>query len=65
MVSDIYFNFLYRDDTPHVPNEYLGEEAVLRIVGNLTHIIKTLFPSTYSKKNKDSIYFNIKYTDHR
>ncbi|XP_060778141.1 acid sphingomyelinase-like phosphodiesterase 3b [Neoarius graeffei] len=34
------------DDTPHVPNEKLGEEAVLRIIGNLTHIIKTLFPKT-------------------
>ncbi|KAI4894343.1 hypothetical protein NFI96_032790 [Prochilodus magdalenae] len=34
------------DDTPHVPNEDLGEEAVLRIIGNLTHIIKELFPNT-------------------
>ncbi|KAL6488731.1 hypothetical protein MHYP_G00024720 [Metynnis hypsauchen] len=34
------------DDTPHVPNEDLGEEAVLRIIGNLTHIIKVLFPNT-------------------
>ncbi|KAG9276455.1 acid sphingomyelinase-like phosphodiesterase 3b [Astyanax mexicanus] len=34
------------DDTPHVPNEDLGEEAVLRIIGNLTQIIKELFPST-------------------
>lgn len=36
----------HRDDTPHVPNEDLGEEAVLSIVGNLTSIIKALFPST-------------------
>ncbi|NP_001187973.1 acid sphingomyelinase-like phosphodiesterase 3b [Ictalurus punctatus] len=34
------------DDTPHVPNEDLGEEKVLGIIGNLTHIIKTLFPKT-------------------
>lgn len=34
-----------RDDTPHVPNEQLGEEPVLRIIGNLTHIIKSVFPS--------------------
>lgn len=34
------------DDTPHVPNEDLGEEAVLHIVGNLTHIINEVFPST-------------------
>ncbi|XP_047454340.1 acid sphingomyelinase-like phosphodiesterase 3b [Mugil cephalus] len=34
------------DDTPHVPNEDLGEEAVLSIVGNLTHIIKAVFPGT-------------------
>uniref|UniRef100_A0A3B5ATB3 Acid sphingomyelinase-like phosphodiesterase n=1 Tax=Stegastes partitus TaxID=144197 RepID=A0A3B5ATB3_9TELE len=34
------------DDTPHVPNEDLGEEAVLSIVRNLTHIIKEVFPMT-------------------
>ncbi|KAI2655756.1 Acid sphingomyelinase-like phosphodiesterase 3b [Labeo rohita] len=34
------------DDTPHVPNEQLGVEPVLRIIGNLTHIIKTTFPKT-------------------
>ncbi|XP_036394454.1 acid sphingomyelinase-like phosphodiesterase 3b [Megalops cyprinoides] len=34
------------DDTPHVPNEQLGEEAVLSIIGNLTHIIKLVFPDT-------------------
>ncbi|XP_030638672.1 acid sphingomyelinase-like phosphodiesterase 3b [Chanos chanos] len=34
------------DDTPHVPNEDLGEEAVLSIIGNLTTIIKELFPKT-------------------
>ena len=36
---------LFRDDTPHVPNEDLGEEAVLYIVSNLTHIINQVFPS--------------------
>uniref|UniRef100_A0A671S6S3 Acid sphingomyelinase-like phosphodiesterase 3b n=1 Tax=Sinocyclocheilus anshuiensis TaxID=1608454 RepID=A0A671S6S3_9TELE len=35
------------DDTPHVPDEQLGVEPVLRIIGNLTHIIKTTFPSGY------------------
>ncbi|CAN9513818.1 unnamed protein product [Ophioblennius macclurei] len=34
------------DDTPHVPNEDLGEEAVVNIIGNLTHLIKEVFPST-------------------
>ncbi|XP_016413804.1 acid sphingomyelinase-like phosphodiesterase 3b [Sinocyclocheilus rhinocerous] len=34
------------DDTPHVPDEQLGVEPVLRIIGNLTHIIKTTFPNT-------------------
>lgn len=33
-----------RDDTPHVPNEDLGERAVLDIVGNLTQIIDQVFP---------------------
>uniref|UniRef100_A0A3Q3VPQ9 Acid sphingomyelinase-like phosphodiesterase n=1 Tax=Mola mola TaxID=94237 RepID=A0A3Q3VPQ9_MOLML len=34
------------DDTPHVPNEDLGEQKVLQIISNLTHIIKQVFPST-------------------
>ncbi|XP_006631446.3 acid sphingomyelinase-like phosphodiesterase 3b [Lepisosteus oculatus] len=34
------------DDTPHVPNEQLGEEAVLSIIGNLTDIIRQVFPDT-------------------
>lgn len=33
-----------RDDTPHVPNEDLGERAVLDIIGNLTEIIMQVFP---------------------
>uniref|UniRef100_A0A665SWS5 Acid sphingomyelinase-like phosphodiesterase n=1 Tax=Echeneis naucrates TaxID=173247 RepID=A0A665SWS5_ECHNA len=36
----------YKDDTPHIPNEDLGENAVLSIVGNLTHIIQQVFPGT-------------------
>uniref|UniRef100_A0A672YFW8 Acid sphingomyelinase-like phosphodiesterase 3b n=1 Tax=Sphaeramia orbicularis TaxID=375764 RepID=A0A672YFW8_9TELE len=35
------------DDTPHVPNEKLSEEAVLSIIGNLTQIIKQVFPGGY------------------
>ncbi|KFP23455.1 Acid sphingomyelinase-like phosphodiesterase 3b, partial [Colius striatus] len=35
-----------RDDTPHVPNEQLGEEQVLHIIGNLTSLIKETFPGT-------------------
>uniref|UniRef100_A0A8C2X3I9 Sphingomyelin phosphodiesterase acid like 3B n=1 Tax=Cyclopterus lumpus TaxID=8103 RepID=A0A8C2X3I9_CYCLU len=35
------------DDTPHVPNTDLGEEAVLHIISNLTHIIRQVFPSGY------------------
>ncbi|CAM5168384.1 unnamed protein product [Eretmochelys imbricata] len=34
------------DDTPHVPNEKLGEEAVLEIIANLTALIKRAFPGT-------------------
>lgn len=34
------------DDTPHVPNENLGEEAVLSIISNLTSIINQVFPKT-------------------
>ncbi|XP_051263706.1 acid sphingomyelinase-like phosphodiesterase 3b [Dicentrarchus labrax] len=34
------------DDTPHVPNEDLGEVAVLNIIRNLTHIITQVFPDT-------------------
>lgn len=44
-----YLNLLHRDDTPHVPNEDLGEEKVVGIIANLTHIIKTLFPSMYGQ----------------
>lgn len=36
--------FFDRDDTPHVPNEDLGERAVLDIIGNLTQIINQVFP---------------------
>uniref|UniRef100_A0A672G3J7 Sphingomyelin phosphodiesterase acid like 3B n=1 Tax=Salarias fasciatus TaxID=181472 RepID=A0A672G3J7_SALFA len=35
------------DDTPHVPNEDLGEEAVVNIIGNLTQLIKEVFPSAF------------------
>ncbi|XP_077431556.1 acid sphingomyelinase-like phosphodiesterase 3b [Vanacampus margaritifer] len=34
------------DDTPHVPDQNLGKETVLRIIGNLTDIIKEVFPTT-------------------
>ncbi|NXJ85061.1 ASM3B phosphodiesterase, partial [Trogon melanurus] len=34
------------DDTPHVPNEKLGEEKVLHIIENLTSLIKDTFPGT-------------------
>ncbi|XP_059195752.1 acid sphingomyelinase-like phosphodiesterase 3b [Centropristis striata] len=34
------------DDTPHVPNEDLGEEKVVNIISNLTHIINQVFPNT-------------------
>ncbi|CAK6959049.1 acid sphingomyelinase-like phosphodiesterase 3b [Scomber scombrus] len=34
------------DDTPHVPNEQLGEEKVLHIVRNITHIISHVFPNS-------------------
>nr|XP_034359060.1 acid sphingomyelinase-like phosphodiesterase 3b [Arvicanthis niloticus] len=34
------------DDTPHVPNERLGEAAVLSIVERLTNLIKEVFPDT-------------------
>ncbi|XP_042636210.1 acid sphingomyelinase-like phosphodiesterase 3b [Orycteropus afer afer] len=34
------------DDTPHVPNEKLGEAAVLEIVERLTNLIREVFPDT-------------------
>ncbi|XP_004643022.2 acid sphingomyelinase-like phosphodiesterase 3b [Octodon degus] len=34
------------DDTPHVPDEKLGEAAVLEIVGRLTGLIREVFPDT-------------------
>uniref|UniRef100_A0A3Q2YRM6 Sphingomyelin phosphodiesterase acid like 3B n=1 Tax=Hippocampus comes TaxID=109280 RepID=A0A3Q2YRM6_HIPCM len=34
------------DDTPHVPDQNLGEESVLRIMANLTDIIAEVFPAT-------------------
>ncbi|XP_028340418.1 acid sphingomyelinase-like phosphodiesterase 3b isoform X1 [Physeter macrocephalus] len=34
------------DDTPHVPNENLGEVAVLQIVERLTELIREAFPDT-------------------
>uniref|UniRef100_A0A8C7YAV9 Acid sphingomyelinase-like phosphodiesterase n=1 Tax=Oryzias sinensis TaxID=183150 RepID=A0A8C7YAV9_9TELE len=34
------------DDTPHVPNEDLGEEAVINIISNLTSAITEVFPHT-------------------
>ncbi|KAJ7985253.1 hypothetical protein DPEC_G00350160 [Dallia pectoralis] len=46
ILPDPDFIFWTGDDTPHVPNEDLGEEAVLSIIGNLTQIIKHVFPGT-------------------
>ncbi|KAM6108606.1 LOW QUALITY PROTEIN: acid sphingomyelinase-like phosphodiesterase 3b [Pterocles gutturalis] len=34
------------DDTPHIPNEKLGEEKVLQIIQNLTSLIREAFPDT-------------------
>ncbi|NXT23684.1 ASM3B phosphodiesterase, partial [Syrrhaptes paradoxus] len=34
------------DDTPHIPNEKLGEEKVLQIIQNLTSLIRGAFPDT-------------------
>ncbi|XP_069752222.1 acid sphingomyelinase-like phosphodiesterase 3b [Narcine bancroftii] len=34
------------DDTPHVADEMLSEDTVLRIIGNLTHLIQEVFPGT-------------------
>ncbi|GCB75577.1 hypothetical protein scyTo_0015344 [Scyliorhinus torazame] len=34
------------DDTPHIPNEKLSEEAVLRMVGNVSQLIQQAFPDT-------------------
>uniref|UniRef100_A0A8C0C673 Sphingomyelin phosphodiesterase acid like 3B n=1 Tax=Balaenoptera musculus TaxID=9771 RepID=A0A8C0C673_BALMU len=45
------FIFWTGDDTPHVPNENLGEAAVLQIVENLTELIRKAFPGAfYSEK---------------
>ncbi|XP_070260600.1 acid sphingomyelinase-like phosphodiesterase 3b isoform X1 [Myotis yumanensis] len=40
------FIFWTGDDTPHVPNERLGEAAVLKIVERLTNLIREVFPDT-------------------
>ncbi|EPY89180.1 acid sphingomyelinase-like phosphodiesterase 3b precursor [Camelus ferus] len=41
----------FSDDTPHVPDEKLGEEAVLEIVARLTELIREVFPGAfYSEK---------------
>lgn len=50
MITSALFVLPLRDDTPHVPNEDLGEEAVLDIVRNLTHIINQVFPSKHEAK---------------
>ncbi|XP_048413822.1 acid sphingomyelinase-like phosphodiesterase 3b isoform X2 [Stegostoma tigrinum] len=34
------------DDTPHVADEKLGEDAVLRIISKLTKLIQVVFPGT-------------------
>ncbi|KAF2984855.1 hypothetical protein EK904_003100 [Melospiza melodia maxima] len=39
-------NAISIDDTPHVPNEQLGEEKVLHIIANLTSLITETFPGT-------------------
>ncbi|XP_036304261.1 acid sphingomyelinase-like phosphodiesterase 3b [Pipistrellus kuhlii] len=40
------FIFWTGDDTPHVPNERLGEAKVLEIVERLTKLIREVFPDT-------------------
>lgn len=51
------FALLLRDDTPHVPNEDLGEEAVLSIISNLTHIIKQVFPCKCERRKTLAIVY--------
>nr|XP_006005448.1 PREDICTED: acid sphingomyelinase-like phosphodiesterase 3b [Latimeria chalumnae] len=34
------------DDTPHISDKVLGEEAVLKIIGNVTKMIRQAFPDT-------------------
>ncbi|XP_051892009.1 acid sphingomyelinase-like phosphodiesterase 3b [Pristis pectinata] len=34
------------DDTPHIADKNLGEDAVLGIIGKLTHLIQEVFPDT-------------------
>lgn len=43
---------LLSDDTPHVDNKDLGEDAVLNIINNLTDIINQVFPSNYKIRRK-------------
>ena len=42
------FVLLHRDDTPHAD---LGEEVVLPIISNLTHIISQVFPSKWNLRD--------------
>ncbi|KAM3829827.1 acid sphingomyelinase-like phosphodiesterase 3b isoform 2-T2 [Vipera latastei] len=39
-------NCHFRDDTPHVPDEKLGDETVLEIIKKLTNLIRQVFPDT-------------------
>ncbi|XP_027549839.1 acid sphingomyelinase-like phosphodiesterase 3b isoform X2 [Neopelma chrysocephalum] len=43
-VTDLHWD--PEDDTPHVPNEQLGEEKVLHIIAKLTSLINETFPGT-------------------
>lgn len=48
-ICGVYWNvFLLfsRDDTPHVPDEKLGDETVLEIIKKLTNLIRHVFPGT-------------------
>lgn len=51
IITSPQFVLLLRDDTPHVPNEDLGEEKVLNIISNLTHILNQVFPSKWWKEH--------------
>ncbi|XP_023676996.2 acid sphingomyelinase-like phosphodiesterase 3b isoform X1 [Paramormyrops kingsleyae] len=46
ILSDPDFIVWTGDDTPHVSDDQLGEDAVLRIVGNITRVLRQTFPET-------------------
>lgn len=44
VINHVFLYGTFSDDTPHVADKNLGEDTVLKIIGNLTHLIQGVFP---------------------